>query len=208
MINPCGAHYLSPTKNFRRFSVLLSIHDAPESSQHAIGKHAHLSSSMVNNYIKQFKAEGFISITGNTNRTQRYHLTRKGHQALRESLLSYSAEIVQLFGSVKQEIAKILEGYYEEGIRTIALFGAAETAEVAHAAIKKTPLVMIGVVDSDFEKHGKPFNGLLVQPPEELKRIQPDAVLITSFARQKEIEKSIRKFIGKKTKVKKLSELA
>jgi len=64
------------------------------------------------------------------------------------------------------------------------------------------------VVDSDAAKHGKPFNGLLIQPPEELRRIQPDAVVITSFARQKEIEKSIRKYIGKKTKVKKLSELA
>ena len=208
MIKPFAAHYLSPTKEFRRFSVLLSIHDAPEKSQHAIGKHTHLSSSMVNNYIKKFKQEGLITVTGNTNRTQRYYLTRKGHQALRESLLSYSTEIVQLFGSVKQEIAKILEGYYEDGIRTIALFGAAETAEVAHAAIKKTPLVMIGVVDSDAEKHGKPFNGLLIQPPEELRRIQPDAVVITSFARQREIEKSIRRYIGKKTKVKKLSELA
>ena len=208
MIKPFDTHYLSPTKEFRRFSVLLTIHDSPESSQHAIGRHAHLSSSMVNNYIKKFKQEGLITVTGNTNRTQRYHLTRKGHQTLRESLLSYSTEIVQLFGSVKLEIARILEGYYEEGIRTIALFGAAETAEVTHAAIKKTQLVMIGVVDSDPQKHGKPFNGLLISPPEELKRIQPDAVVITSFARQREIEKSIRKYIGKKTKVKKLSNLA
>ena len=208
MIKPFGSKYLSPTKAFRRFSVLLSIHDAPESSQHVIGKHTHLSSSMVNNYIKQFKQEELITVTGKTNRTQRYHLTSEGHQALRKSLLAYSTEIVQLFGSVKMEIAKILFGYYEEGIRTIALFGAAETAEVTHAAIKETQLVMIGVVDSDKKKHGKPFNGLLIRPPEELKRIQPDAVVITSFARQREIEKSIQNYISKRTKVKKLSELA
>ena len=207
MIKPFGSQYLSPTKEFRKFSLLLSIHHAPENSQHAIGKHTHLSSSMVNNYIKRFKQEGLITVSGKTNRTQRYHLTREGRQTLRDSLLSYSTEIVQLFGSIKQEIAKILEGYYEEGIRTVALFGAAETAEVAHAAIKKTRLVMIGVVDSDPKKHGRPFNGLLIQPPEELKLIHPDAVVITSFARQNEIEKSIRQYIGKGTKVKKLSEL-
>ena len=206
MIKPFSVHYLSPTKAFRKFSLLLAIHEAPTSSQHSIGKDTHLSSSMVNNYIKQFKTEKLITVTGNTNRTQQYYLTHKGNQALRDSLLAYSTEIVQLFGSVKNEIAKILVGYYNEGIRTIVLFGAAETAEVAHAAIKKTSLVMIGVVDSDKKKHGKPFNGLLIQPPEELKRIQPDAVLITSFARQREIEKSIRKYIGKRTKVKKLSD--
>ena len=208
MIKPFSTRYLSPTKEFRRFSVLHSIYDNPETSQHTIGKYTHLSSSMVNNYIRHFKEEGLITVSGHTNRTQRYYLTREGHQAMRESLLCYSTEIVQLFGSIKQEIARILEGYYEEGIRTIALFGAAETAEVTHAAIKKTQLVMIGVVDSDRQKHGKPFNGLLIQPPEELKRIQPDAVVITSFARQREIEKSIRQYIGNKTKVKKLSELS
>ena len=102
MIKPFGAHYLSPTKEFRKLSVLLSIHHTPEISQHAIGKHAHLSSSMVNNYIKQFKAEGLITVTGETNRTQRYHLTRDGHRVLKESLLAYST------GELKLDLSFIL----------------------------------------------------------------------------------------------------
>ena len=207
MINPIYSRFLSPTKRLRRLSVLLTIHHSPESSQHAIGRNTGLSSSMVNNYIKNFRHEGLITVSGHTNRTQSYHLTSEGQKTLREALLHYSTDIVQLYGSVKREIAQILCGFYKEGIRTVVLFGAAETAEVVLLAIKETQLVMIGVVDSDKEKHGKPFNGLLIQPPEALKRIQPDAVLITSFARQREIEKSIRKYIEKRTKVKKLSEL-
>ena len=108
---------------------------------------------------------------------------------------------------MKREIAKILSGLYEEGIRTVVLFGAADTAEVVHLAIKETRLVMIGVVDSDVSKHGKPFNGLIIQPPEEIRRIQPDAVIITSFARQEEIHGYLKKLIGKKIKVRKLSDL-
>jgi len=207
MVRPFSSSFLSPTKQSRRLSVLLAIHDAPESSQHAIGKNTRLSSSMVNNYIKQLKQEGLITISGDTNRNQSYHLTPEGHQTLRKALLHYSSDIVQLYGSVKREIAKILSGFYEEGIRTVVLFGAAETAEVVHLAIKQTRLVMIGVVDNDTEKHGKPFNGLLIQPPEEVRRIQPDAVIITSFARQEEIYKNLKKLVGKKIKIKKLSDL-
>jgi DNA-binding MarR family transcriptional regulator len=207
MTQPFWVHYLSPTKEFRRLSVLLSIHDSPESSQHAIGRKTRLSSSMVNNYIKSFKAEGLITVSGDTNRTQSYHLTASGEKTLRETLIQYSTDIVQLLSSVKREITNILNSYYEEGIRTVVLFGAADTAEVVHLAIKETQLVIIGVVDSDASKHGKPFNGLLIQSPEEVRRINPDAVIITSFARQEEIYNFIKGLVCKKTKVKKLSEL-
>ncbi len=162
---------------------------------------------MVNNYIKYLKTEGLISISGDTNRTHNYHLTAEGLADLKSSLLSYSTEIVQLYTAVKNEIARVLNGFFEEGIRTIALFGAAETAEVVHAAMKETQLVLIGVVDSDANKHGKPFNGLIIQSPDKLKKIKPDAVLITSFARQEEMYQELSMHLGEKMKVKKLSDL-
>lgn len=207
MIIPFRSIFLSPTKAFRRLSLLYTVHNRPDASQHIMGRIAHLSSSMVNNYIKGFKAEKLITVSGKTNRTQSYHLTDDGHNILRESLLSYSAEIVQMYGAVKREIAIILKGFYTDGIRTVVLFGAAETAEVVHAALKETDLVMIGVVDSDPMKQGKPFNGLIIQPPEKLKDINPDAVVITSFGRQEEIYLEIRDLVADKIKIKRLSDI-
>lgn len=207
MIYPFNSRFLSPTKAFRRLSVMLSTYEAPNQSQHATGRQTHLSSSMVNNYIKSLGREGLMTVSGNTNRTQSYHLTDLGKNVLRESLLEYSAEVVRLYGAVKMELSKILQGFYDEGIRTIALFGVAETAEVVHAAIKNTNLVIIGVVDSDCEKQGKPFNGLMIQPPEDLARINPDAVVITSFGRQEEIYASVKKLVDKAIEIKRLSDI-
>lgn len=207
MISPFNSKFLSPTKLFRRLSVMLAINDAPKKSQHAIGRETHLSSSMVNNYIKKFKTENLITVSGKTNRTHNYHLTEKGKGILREALLSYSAEIVQMYGSVKREIAAILGGFYGEGIRTVVLFGAAETAEVVHAALKETDLDMIGVVDSDPSKQGKPFNGLVIQSPEKLKELVPDAIVITSFGRQEEIFADVQRLVGKNAKIKRLSDI-
>jgi hypothetical protein len=87
------------------------------------------------------------------------------------------------------------------------LFGVAETAEVVYAAIKESSLVVIGVIDSDPTKQGKPFNGLIVQKPERLERINPDAVVITSFGKQEEIHDRIRQLVGDKIRVKKLSDV-
>ncbi len=162
---------------------------------------------MVNNYIKCLKAEGIIRVAGKTNRTLSYHLTQDGQNELRESLLAYSSEIVQLYSAVKCEIAQIMDGFYQEGIRTLVLFGVAETAEVVFAALRNSPLIVIGVIDSDSTKQGQPFNGLIVQAPQKLEEINPDAVLVTSFGKQDEIYACIQDLVGNKIKTKKLTDV-
>jgi FlaA1/EpsC-like NDP-sugar epimerase len=122
--------------------------------------------------------------------------------------LDYSAEIVRLYGTVKDEIANILKGFYKEGIRTVVLFGVAETAEIVYAAAKRTALVIIGVVDSDSAKQGRIFNGLEIRSPEEIEKIRPDAVIITSFGRQEEIYQQVRTIAGdREIKIRKLSDI-
>jgi DNA-binding MarR family transcriptional regulator len=191
VIEPFASQFLTPTKDFRRLSVLTSIHSSPCASQHKIAQETHLSSSMVNIYIKTLKKEGLIHVSGSTNRNQRYHLTDQGHTELVSSFLAYSAEIVRFYGAVKRETIKILDGFYDEGIRSVALFGAAETAEVVLSAVRETAIDVIGVVDSDVAKQGRTFHGLVIQAPQQLEAINPDAVIITSFGKQEEIYRTV-----------------
>ena len=207
MISPFHSKFLAPTKDFRRFSVLLSIYNSPSISQSQIGRITHLSSSMVNNYIKELQKDGLIEIVGDTNRTLSYHPTHIGKNKLMSLLIDYSTEIIQLYAAAKREVASRLNGLQYEGIQTLALFGAAETAEVVHTAIKETPLTVIAVVDNDPKKQGKAFNGLIVQHPEVLKKIPVDAVVITSFGKQDEIFAYIKQNFDEKINVIKLTNL-
>lgn len=207
MIDPSNSEFLAPTMKFRRLSILMAIHNSPEISQKRIGQITHLSSSMVNNYMKKLKQDGAMTIAGNTNRTQSYHLTPAGDNELMSLLIDYSAEIIRLYGDAKREVAKRLSKVHLKGIRTVALFGVAETAEVVYAAIKKGPLVVKAIFDSDKRKQGQPFNGLIIQPPELLKGIDVDAVVITSFGKQKEIHAFIRQLVGERIDVVRLSDL-
>ena len=207
MIQPFSSKFLMPTTKYRNMSVLMAVHDFPEISQEKIAGITHLSSSMVNNYVKNLKREGLLRVTGDTNRTQRYYVTARGQSLLTTSLLSYSAEIVQMFGAAKREIAGILEDFYEDDIRTVVMFGVSDTAEIVYLAIKESSLVVIGVVDSDASKRGKPFNGLIIEPPEALKKMRPDAIVISSFGKQEEIQERIRQIGCKDTKVIRLSDV-
>ena len=110
-------------------------------------------------------------------------------------------------GAPKVKLGRRLHQIRSDGIRTVALFGAAYTAEVVYAVIKEVPLEVVAVVDSDPKKQGKPFGDLIIQPPDVLKKIKVDAVVITSFGKQEEIHDFIRRFVDKKIKVVKLSNL-
>ncbi|WP_167527572.1 MarR family winged helix-turn-helix transcriptional regulator [Desulfosarcina alkanivorans] len=205
MIEPFVSMFLSPTKAFRRFSVLLAIYHSPEVSQQQIGKRTHLSSSMVNNYIKQLKKEGHVCVHGTNNRNQSYYLTASGHRELVESLVQYSGEVIRLYANAKQEFAKLLGGFYREGIRTAVLFGAAETAEVVYAAMKRTPIRVTGIVDSDPGKQGQAFDRHIIKPPSSLIHLSPDAVIVTSFGQQEEICQTIKALVGDSIPIKRLS---
>ena len=207
MITSLHSDYLIPAKSHRYLSVLMAINTEPNSSQHRIGRNTGLSSSMVNNYIRSFQEEGLITVNGETNRNRSYHLTETGRHMLMGSLLEYSAEIVRLYGAVKREISDILNCFYNEGIRTVVLFGVAETAEVVFAAMKDTGLVTIGVVDSDPQKQGLFFNGLAIQPPEKIIEINPDAIVITSFGRQEEIHAHVQSLVEGNIQIKRLSDI-
>lgn len=207
MIEPFHTKYLLPTKEFRCLSLLHALYEEPAISQKNLGDSTHLSSAMVNNYIKQFRKEGLIKVTGNTNRNTRYHVTEAGHEVLTSLLLDYTAEIVQLYSSVKKEIVTILQGFSKEGIRYVVLYGAAETAEIVYSAIKETGLHVVGIVDNDPAKWGAIFNSVIISPPEELNAMVFDAVVIASFGKQEEIYQSIKAISGGRIVIKRLSDL-
>nr|WP_321397876.1 winged helix-turn-helix transcriptional regulator [uncultured Desulfobacter sp.] len=183
------------------------IKEMPDSSQHLLAQKSHLSSSMVNIYIKELKQAGLITVSGETNRTTEYHLTPEGQKKLFQDFISFSSEAVQIYATVKREIIRLLKQYETNGIRTVVLYGASDTAEVVVSAIPHTRLVVIGIVDGDPAKQGHIFNGTLIQAPEAISQIDPDAVLITSFARQDEIYNNIEPIIGKEIEVLTLTDL-
>ena len=207
MIEPYNSMYLSPGKQFRRLSLLLLIKDNAHTSQHALAEESHLSSSMVNIYIKELSKNGLITASGSSNRTFEYHLTKSGRDFLNKHFLAFSAETVQLYASVKKEILKLLRQFEAKGIRTLVLYGASDTAEIVNAALQNTRMIVIGIIDSDPAKQGKLFNGNIIQPPDNIPEIAPDAVLITSFGRQNEIHEITEKLLPPEIHILKLINL-
>jgi len=196
-MNNNGLKFFKHSPLFKRLLILAAIEKDPHISQNNLAQEVGLTSSMINNYIRELSKEELISIQGKTNRTMSYNLTPRGTREKMTLLITYTLETTGLYQDAKQEFAQRLQNIYEEGIYNAVLFGASETAEILYNASKSLDLEIIGIVDNDPDKQGKLFGNLIIQTPELIERINPDGVIIASLGRQDEIYAQIHSLTTK-----------
>jgi len=207
MIDINRSAFLLPTKTFRRMTILLTIHHSPDTSQHKIAQKTNLSSAMVNSYIRKLTAEGIVTVSSRNNRDCNYQLTELGKEELTTLLMGYSAEIVQFYAQAKNEISTRIAALINGTRRVrLVLYGASETCELVMRALDNFPQVEVAaIVDSVPQKQGEAFNGFIVQKPESIPQLQPDCVLITSYAKQDEIYNATKHLETSGIKVRRLT---
>ena len=179
----------------------MSIHEEKNISQHKLARKIGVSSTMINNYMSEFSAQGLVHVSGNTNRSTRYALTQVGMDQTRQLMNAYVDEIACLYSAVKAEFQGYLNEFYKSGIRTVVFFGADETCEIVFNAAYHTPMEVVGLVDNDPKKYGRRFGNLQVQPPEIIETLLPDGVIITAMDHSLEIYNEIKHMKGKEIEI-------
>jgi len=207
-MNNNGLKFFKHSPLFKRLLILAAIEKDPHISQNNLAEKVGLTSSMINNYIRELSKKELISIQGKTNRTMTYNLTPRGTREKMTLLITYTLETTGLYQDAKQEFAQRLQKIYEEGIHNAVLFGASETGEILYNASKSLDLEIIGIVDNDPGKQGNLFGNLVIQPPEFIERINPDGVIIASLGRQDEIYAQIHSLTTKGIAIRTISSSA
>ena len=189
---------------FKRLLILTALEHNPAISQHTLAHEVGLTSSMINNYIRDLSENRLISVKGTTNRSMSYNLTPKGIREKMSLLVSYNLETTALYMDAKKEFALRLQKIYEEGIHRAVLFGAGETAEIIYNASQSLKLEIIGIVDNDPAKQEKLFGNLIIKAPSCIEELNPDGVIIASVGRQDEIYTQIAVLTNQGIAVKKI----
>ena len=196
--------FLQPTAIYRELILLEEIGRNPKVTQSILAQKAGVVPAMVNNYIKSFVKDGLVNVNGNKTRNMTYVPTPQGERRKFSLLLSYVKETVSLYKNAKEGLKARLYSFRAEGIKTVILYGAADTAELTFNAAEEVGLEILGIVDSDTRKHGKEFLGKRIANPCAIQEITPDAVVISSFGYQNEIYDEIKTLEKDGIKVRKL----
>jgi DNA-binding MarR family transcriptional regulator len=184
--------FFQPTSSLRELTILFEIGQTAHTTQSQLAKKASIVPAMANKYIKQLMKSGYVKTVGSTNRDMRYYLTSKGHTRMMRLMQKYCNETISLYIKAKEEIKQRLNRVLEEGHREIVLYGAAETGEIALTAGDELGFDILAVVDGNPGKHGKSIGRKKVKAPAVIRKLKPDAVVISSFGHQEQIYEQIK----------------
>jgi DNA-binding MarR family transcriptional regulator len=92
------------SRECREMSVLAQIGKSDAVSQRSLARAAGVSATMINAYVDDLVGRGLLEVTGDTNRTYRYHLTESGRLRHEEIFRQLVREVFELYLQLKHEM--------------------------------------------------------------------------------------------------------
>jgi biotin operon repressor len=150
--NAATPEFFKPGADQHRLNILHQLQQDPMMSQHRIGRAIRLSDGAVNKYMREFRDWGWVQTRGRTNKSLQYYLTEEGRDALRR-LEAQRAQVIvgvseQLVGTIGSHIAEL----HERGTAAVWLVGATTGSMLAHAAICRSAVELLGVLETDTDR--------------------------------------------------------
>jgi len=184
--------YFRHSQEFYRFIVLryirenefvsLPLENADKNIEHALSQ-VHIQ-SMIDDALLVKDKQNKLS------------LTELGLQKLREHFIDYQLDLLNLERELGNFFHRKIENLLNDNIKTVALYGASDTALSLLDYLKKSGINIACIIDDDQEKQGSEFEGLSIISQSELANHSIDAILITSVAFEKEIKSNIISSFG------------
>jgi hypothetical protein len=109
-------------------------------------------------------------------------LTEAGRAHMRRLVIDYHLEIIGLREASNEFFRERVRALAAAGCRRVLLYGASDTARALVEFLQESPVQVLGVIDDDPAKQGKPMGGIPVFGPSDAAALDFDAVVVTTVA--------------------------
>jgi len=166
-------------QDIRTLKILEEIEGNHAPSQRYLSNQLNISLGLVNSFLKRLAQKGYFKATAIPKNRVKYMLTPKG--ALEKSRLTYAyvQHSFEYYRDARKKLREVLSQLNRSGVTNIVFYGAGELAEIAYLSLQETTIELMAIIDE--EKLTKSFFKLKILPPERLKSIVFNSILITKF---------------------------
>ncbi len=174
--------FLKPTEHLRNLQLLEEISKDSAVSQRKLSQRLGVALGVTNACLKKMINKGLVKVKGINHKRIAYYLTPKGISEKTKLTYHFLEHTIKYYSNLKNNICAKLTFLSNAGHKRIVCYGAGEVMEVVFIILNETDLklTVLGLVDDDNSKQGKKMFGFVVQHPQAIKELKPDAVLITS----------------------------
>ena len=175
----------SESERHRTLQILDELSGNDSMTQRDLSTRLGIALGLVNSYIKNLVSKGYITVKSIPPRRYVYYLTPKGFAEKTRLTYHLLQDYTRIYKQARFNIRKLFSELQSAGSKRIVFAGADEVAEIAYITLQETELELAGVVDDSYI--GKRFFDFDVSPLKDIKSIQHDSVIVTTFVNREKI---------------------
>lgn len=154
-------------------------------TQRDLSKKFGVALGLVNSYIKNLASRGLITISNIPPKKYGYYLTPKGFMEKSRLAFHLLHNFTSLYRIARKDFQMLFHSLNSYNAKKIVFCGVDELAEIAYLTLQEFDIELVAIVDAEIGNKG--FFNHTVRPLEDLKKIDYDRILITSFLRGQEL---------------------
>ena len=171
-----------------RQRLIVELQRGSNVSQRALARRLGVAVGTVNRLLGDMVEAGYVEVFNREVRPFAYKVTDDGRRYERRLGLEQYSWILGRLRRLEQRIRATLYELQSRGLQRVVFYGAGDVMEATYRVASGVGLQIVGVVDDDPTKQGPRKDGLVVQPPDAINELEPDAVLITTLRHAEEIQ--------------------
>lgn len=169
----------------RSFLILSEIEREETVSQRELASRLGIALGLINSYLKNLVAKGYVRIKSFPKNRYGYLLTPQGLAEKSRLAYQHLSYFTNLYQIARQDYLALFRSLHTSGIRRVTFCGVDETAEIAYLSLRETGLELVEVMD---DRHaGEIFFEKKISPLATSKETCTLPIIITSLKRGDEI---------------------
>lgn len=151
-------------ESFRTLQLMDELKDGGAVSQRELAERLGVAVGLINSYLKNFIAKGFVRVKAYPRNRYAYLLTPKGFSEKSRLAYQHLSYFTGLYTTTRQSYLELFKGLAEQGVKGVVFVGVDEVAEIAYLSLQEVGLKLHGVADQ--ANCGKLFFGIEISPLE------------------------------------------
>lgn len=181
----------SSADHFKSLQILDELSNNDSLTQRDLSSRLGIALGLVNSYIKNLTAKGYITVKSIPPKRYAYYLTPKGFAEKTRLTYHLLQDYTRIYREAKNNFRVLFKEMNSKEIKKVVFAGADEVAEIAYITMQETKLELVGIVDSEIINDK--FFGKDIQPLAAVKDMPYDSIVVTTYLKRESIYRSLLK---------------
>ena len=174
---------------FRSLQILDELANNDSLTQRDLSNRLGIALGLVNSYLKNLVAKGFITVKAIPTKRYAYYLTPKGFTEKTRLTYHLLQDYTRIYREARHNLKHLFKEMSDKGIRKVIFAGTDEVAEIAYITLQETQLELTDIVD--LEKTDKLFCGRRIRTIDAIQDMKYDSILVSSYAKREQLTKAL-----------------